>query len=275
MPRELAVSNDQVLAFETDCHLFKDCGFHAPSVWSFVFDPIFTIGSFEFNKAMLLVLLSTVAVIGFFWAAFSRPKVVPGKFQLLAEVLYDFVRRGIAREVIGKKAEPYVPLLVSLFFFIWIMNLWAIIPFAQFPATSIFAYPVALALIVWVTYMTLTFKTNGFVGGLRNLCVPSGLPKGIYVILTPLEFLSNVIVRPFTLAVRLFANMFAGHLLLLVFIIGTWYTLGTVVGTFYSVTSLLLTILLTGFEIFIQALQAYVFTVLTATYISQALEEAH
>ncbi|SOD59444.1 F-type H+-transporting ATPase subunit a [Streptomyces zhaozhouensis] len=269
------MSNDQVLAFETDCHLFDDCGFPAPSEWSFIFEPLFTIGSFEVNKPMALVFLSTFIIIGFFWAAFAKPKVVPGKLQLLAEVLYDFVRRGIAKETIGKKGEPYVPLLVSLFFFVWIMNIWAIIPFAQFPATSIIAYPAALALIVWCTYMYLTFKNNGLVGGIRNLCVPSGLPKGIYVILTPIEFISAVFIRPLTLTVRLFANMFAGHLLLLVFIIGTWYTMGTVVGTFYSATSLIMTLLLTVFEMFIQALQAYVFTVLTASYISQALEEAH
>jgi F-type H+-transporting ATPase subunit a len=269
------VSNDQVLAFETDCHLFQDCGFPAPSEWSFIFEPLFTIGGFEFNKPMLLVFLSTAIILAFFWRAFAKPSVVPGKFQLLAEMLYDFVRKGIAREVIGKKGEPYIPLLVSLFFFVWIMNIWAIIPFAQFPATSIIAYPAALTLVVWGTYMTLTFRTNGFVGGMRNLCVPSGLPKGIYVILTPIEFVSNVILRPLTLTVRLFANMFAGHLLLLVFTIGTWYMLGSVVGTFYSATSLVMTLLLTVFELFIQALQAYVFTVLTATYISQALEEAH
>ncbi|WP_344259014.1 F0F1 ATP synthase subunit A [Streptomyces sodiiphilus] len=264
-----------MLAFETDCHLFQDCGFPAPSVWSFIFEPMFTVGPVEVNKAMVLAFISTALVVGFFWKAFARPKVVPGKFQLLAEVLYDFVRRGIGREVIGKKAEPFVPLLVSLFFFIWIMNIWAVIPMAQLPATSIIAYPAALALVVWVTYMTVTFKTNGFVGGIRNLCVPGGLPKGIYVILTPIEFVSNIFVRPFTLAVRLFANMFAGHLLILTFIIGTWYTLGTVVGAFYSVTSLIMTLLITVFELFIQALQAYVFTVLTATYLAQALEEAH
>ncbi|WP_165986145.1 F0F1 ATP synthase subunit A [Streptomyces sp. YIM 98790] len=267
--------SDQVLAFETDCHLFQDCGYPAPSLWSFEFEPIFTIGGFEFTKPLLLALLGTVIVISFFWAAFSRPKVVPGKLQMVAEALYEFVRRGIAREVMGKKAEPYVPFLVSLFFLVWIFNVWAIIPFAQFPVTSIISFPVALALVVWVTYMYLTFRTNGFVGGVRNLCVPGGLPKPIYVLVTPLELLSNVFVRPFTLAVRLFGNMFAGHTLLLVFTIGAWYTLGTVVGTFYSISSLALTLVLTAFELFIQALQAYVFVVLTATYISGALEEAH
>ena len=275
MPKELTVISDQMLAFETDCHFEHDCGYPGPSLWSFKFEPIFTIGGFEFNKPMLLAILGTVVVITFFWVAFSRAKVIPGKLQMVAEVLYDFVRRGIAREVIGKQGERFVPLLVSLFFTVWIFNLWAVVPVAQIPVSSIIAYPIALALVVWVTYMTVTFRTNGFVGGVRNLCVPSGLPKGIYPILTPIELLSNVFVRPFTLAVRLFANMFAGHVLILVFLIGSWYLLGTVLGTFFAVTSLILTLVITVFELFIQALQAYVFTVLTATYISGALEEAH
>lgn len=271
------MSSDQMLALEVDCHLFKDCGFEesAPGVHSFFFKPIATIAGVDLTKPMLLAVLGTVLILGFFWAAFAKPKVVPGKLQLLAEVLYDFVRKGIAREVMGKKGEPWVPLLVSLFFFVWMMNLWALIPLAQFPVSSVIAYPVGLALVVWVTYMTVTFKTNGFIGGMRNLCVPSGLPKPIYFILTPIEFFSNIFVRPFTLAVRLFANMFAGHMLILIFTIASWYMLGTVLGTVYASASLVLTLVITVFEIFIQALQAYVFTVLTATYLSQALEEAH
>ncbi|OII64698.1 ATP synthase F0 subunit A [Streptomyces sp. CC53] len=276
MQKELLVTADaQTLAFEVDCHLFQDCGFPAPSVWSFIFEPIFEIGPVEFNKPMLLAIIGTFGIIAFFWAAFGNAKVVPGKLQMVAEALYEFVRQGVAREVIGKKGEPFVPLLVSLFFFVWMLNLWALVPLAQFPVSSVIAYPVGLALLVWITYMTVTFRTNGLVGGFRNLCVPSGLPKPIYVLLTPLEFVSNVFVRPFTLAVRLFANMFAGHILILIFTIATWYMLGTVLGTVYASASFLMTLVLTVFELFIQALQAYVFTVLTATYLSQALEEAH
>lgn len=266
---------DQTLAFETDCHLFHDCGYPAPSLFSFEFKPLFTIGPVEFNKPMLMALIATVFVLGFFWLAFGKAKVVPGKLQMVAELGYDFVRRGIAREVVGKEGERYVPLLVSLFFLVWSLNIWAIVPFGQIPVTSMIGYPVALAGVVWIIYMTLTFQRAGFVGGIRKLCVPSGLPRWIYFLLTPVEFLSNVFVRPFTLAVRLFGNMFAGHVLILVFTIAAWYTLGSVIGTFYSVTSLAVTLVLTGFEMFIQALQAYVFTVLTATYIAGALEEAH
>ena len=83
----------------------------------------------EFNKPMLLALLTTLVVVGFFWAAFGKAKVVPGKLQMVGEAGYDFVRRGIVYETMGKKeGEKYVPLMVSLFFFIWIMNIWSIDP---------------------------------------------------------------------------------------------------------------------------------------------------
>lgn len=269
------MSADQVLAFETNCHIFDGCGFPAPNTHSFVFDPLFTIGGHDFNKPMLLALLSTVVIVGFFWAAFGRAKVVPGKLQMVGEAGYDFVRRGIVYETLGKKeGEKYVPLMVSLFFMVWIMNIWSIIPIAQFPVTSIIAFPAALALIVYVTWMTLTFRKHGFVGGLKNI---SGYDKSLGPVLPlvmVLEFLSNVLVRPFTHAVRLFANMFAGHLLLLMFTIASWYLLNGI-GIAYAGVSFVLTIVMTAFELFIQAVQAYVFVLLAATYVQGALAEHH
>ncbi|MDJ0342572.1 F0F1 ATP synthase subunit A [Streptomyces sp. H10-C2] len=269
------MSADQVLASETNCHIFAGCGFPAPGLHSFMFDPIFTVGGHDFNKPMLLAFLSTVVIVGFFWAAFNKPKVLPGKLQMVGEAGYDFVRRGIVYETLGKKqGEKYVPLMVSLFFMVWIMNIWSIIPVAQFPVTSIIAFPAALALIVYVTWMTLTFKKHGFVGGLKNV---SGYDKSLGPVLPLvmfLEFLSNVIVRPFTHAVRLFANMFAGHLLLLMFTIASWYLLNGI-GIAYAGVSFVLTIVMTAFELFIQAVQAYVFVLLAATYVQGALAEHH
>lgn len=269
------MSADQVLAFETDCHIFDGCGFPAPGLNSFMFDPIFTIGGHDFNKPMLLALLSTVVIVGFFWAAFGKAKVIPGKLQMVGEAGYDFVRRGIVYETLGKKqGEKYVPLMVTLFFMVWIMNIWSIIPIAQFPVTSIISFPAALALIVYVTWMTLTFRKHGFVGGLKNL---TGYDKSLGPVLPLvmfLEFLSNVIVRPFTHAVRLFANMFAGHLLLLMFTIASWYLLNGI-GIAYAGVSFVLTIVMTAFELFIQAVQAYVFVLLAATYVQGALAEHH
>ncbi|MFI9099218.1 F0F1 ATP synthase subunit A [Streptomyces fildesensis] len=269
------MSADQVLAFETNCHIFDGCGFPAPGLNSFVFDPLFTIGGHDFNKPMLLALLSTVVIVGFFWAAFGRAKVVPGKLQMVGEAGYDFVRRGIVYETLGKKqGEKYVPLMVSLFFMVWIMNIWSIIPIAQFPVTSIIAFPAALALIVYVTWMTLTFKKHGLVGGFKNLTGYDKTLGPVLPLVMFLEFLSNVIVRPFTHAVRLFANMFAGHLLLLMFTIASWYLLNGI-GIAYAGVSFVLTIVMTAFELFIQAVQAYVFVLLAATYVQGALAEHH
>jgi F-type H+-transporting ATPase subunit a len=271
------VSADQMLALDTSCKIFVDggCGFQSPGLHSFIFEPMFSVGSFDFSKPMLLALLSTVVLCAFFWRAFANPKVVPGKLQMVAEAGYDFVRRGIAYETIGKKqGEKWVPLLVSLFFFVWLMNLWSVIPVAQFPVTSIIAFPAGLAIIVWLTWMSLTFKRHGFVGALKNL---TGYQKGLGAVL-PLvmliEFFSNVLVRPFTHAVRLFANMFAGHLILVMFTVATWFFMNSW-GWAYAPVAFVMVIVMIAFELFIQAVQAYVFVVLTASYISGALEEAH
>ncbi|MFB6987541.1 F0F1 ATP synthase subunit A [Streptomyces sp. NPDC056178] len=277
--KEPAVSADptQVLAFETDCHIFSGCGFPGPGLHSFLFEPIFgdADSNIYFNKTMLLALLGTVIIVGFFWAAFRKPKVVPGKLQMVAEAGYDFVRRGIVYETLGKReGEKYVPLMVSIFFFVWMMNLWSIIPLAQFPVTSVIAYPAGLALIVYVLWMSITFKRHGFVGGFKNL---TGYDKSLGPVLPlvmVIEFFSNVLVRPFTHAVRLFANMFAGHTLLLLFTIASWYLLNGI-GIAYAGVSFVMVIVMTAFELFIQAVQAYVFVLLACSFIQGAVAEHH
>lgn len=277
MQKELAVSADQMLAFETDCHLFDGCGFStvSPGLHSFVFKPIANVGGVDINKTMLLALLGTVAIVWFFWAAFNKPKIVPGKLQMIGEAGYDFIRRGIVYETIGKKeGEKYVPFMVSLFFFIWVMNLWSVIPLAQFPVTSIIAYPMGLAAIVYITWVSLTFKRHGFVGAFKNF---TGYDKSLGPVLPmsmTIEFFSNLLVRPFTHAVRLFANMFAGHLLIVMFTVASWYMLNGI-GIAYAGVSFLMTIAMTAFELFIQAVQAYVFVLLASSYIQGALAENH
>ena len=268
----------QVLAFETDCHLFDGCGFPAPGLHSFLFEPLW--GNADgnglyFNKPMLLALLGSIIVVGFFWAAFAKPKLVPGKLQMVAEAGYDFVRRGIVYETIGKKeGEKYVPLMVSLFFFIWIMNIWSVIPLAQFPVSSIIAYPAVLAAVVYVVWLGLTFKRHGFTGGFKNL---TGYDKSLGAVLplvVVIEFFSNVLVRPFTHAVRLFANMFAGHLLLVMFTVASWYLLNSWMIPAAGV-SFVMTIVMILFELFVQAVQAYVFVLLACSYVQGALAEHH
>ncbi|MGW4027892.1 F0F1 ATP synthase subunit A [Streptomyces sp. NPDC004838] len=267
----------QMLAFEADCQIFSDtkCGFPAPGLHTFMYEPLFTVGGFEFDKPMLLAFTSTLVVVGFFWAAFNKPKVVPGKLQLVGEAGYDFVRRGVVYEIIGKKdGEKYVPLMVSLFFFIWIMNLWSIIPIAQFPVTSLIAYPAVLAIIVYIVWLSITFKKHGFVGGWKNITGYNKELGPILPLVVVLEFFSNLLIRPFTHAVRLFANMFAGHLLIVMFSLATYYLLNGI-GILYAGTSFILVMAMIVFELFIQAVQAYVFVLLASSYIQGALAEHH
>lgn len=251
--------------------------FHAPGLGLFEWKPLFELGPVGITKPMLLAALLVGVLLAFFWAAFSRPQIVPRGVQNVAEIGYLFVRDDIARNLIGKRGDRYLPFLVSLFFFIWIFNLASIIPVAQFPVTSRFAFPAILAIIVYVTWIGVGIKEHG-VGKFFSNMIPKGLPIGIYPLVIPIEFASNLLVRPFTHAVRLFANMFAGHLLIALFAVTAWHFLveqPTALGFGVGIVGVVMTVVMTAFELLIQALQAFIFTLLAASYIGGALEEAH
>jgi F-type H+-transporting ATPase subunit a len=269
------VSDVRVMTTASGCHIFSGCGYPAPSISDFYFKPIFTIGGIEITKPVVLAVVAAAIVVGFFAVAFARPKLVPRGAQNLGEMGVLFVRDQILRPQLGKKGDGYLPFLVSLFFFIWIMNIFGIIPLIEFPATSKLAFPVALTAMVWVTYITLGIKSQGPIGYFKNMAVPQGAPWWILPLLSPLELLSNIFVRPFTLSIRLFANMLAGHLLLLVFGLASWYLFSLSIGLLFAATSFALTIILTGLEVLIQALQAFIFTTLTAFYFADAKESSH
>jgi F-type H+-transporting ATPase subunit a len=202
--------------------------------------------------------------------------MVPDKLQWMGESGYSFVRDGIAREVIGREGLRFAPYLAVLFFFILANNLMGIIPFAQIAPTSKIAIPAFLAAITYVLFNWVGIRSQGIVPYFKEIAFPPGVPKPMYVLITPIELASTLIFRPFTLAVRLFANMFAGHLLLVIFALGTVYLLQ--VGNFsvvFAPVSFLMAVIMTFFELLVQVLQAYVFTVLTAAYLAGALEAAH
>lgn len=275
------MSADVVLASGgPSCHLFSGCGFPAPNASIFQFDAFFTftLGGLSVNvsKVTVLLVIAVVAIIAFFTYAFRKPALVPRGAQNVGELGYLFIRDGIVKDIIGKGGEKFVPYLFSLFFLIWVLNVMAVIPFAQLPVTSIFAYPVAFALIVYVTWVPIGIYKQGFGGFFKNLLFPPGVPKAMYVLLAPLEFLSNILVRPATHAIRLFANMFAGHLLIATFSVAAFYLLSwSVIGILGSAASFVVAVGLTGFELLIQFLQAYIFTLLAAVYISGALKPEH
>lgn len=269
-----------VAAGGPDCHLLSGCGFPAPGAEIFLFDDVaaFTIGNLEFHitKVTILLFMVVAIILAFFIYAFRKPKLVPRGAQNVGEMAYLFIRDGIARDTIGKDGDKFVPFLFSFFFLVWLSNFMGIVPFAQIPITSIFAIPVAFALIVYVTWVPIGIYRQGFGGFFKNLLFPPGVPKPMYILLAPLEFLSNLIVRPATHAIRLFANMFAGHLLIATFSIAAFYLLSaSVIGLLGSAASFTMAVALTGFEALIQALQAYIFTLLAAVYIAGALHPEH
>lgn len=251
-------------------HLGGGCGYPAPSIDNFYFKPIFSVGSVSVTKPMVLAVVAGALVLGFFAYAFRAPKLVPRGAQNLGEMGVLFVRDQILRPQLGKAGDKYLPFLVSIFFFVWLMNLAGIIPVLDFPATSRFAFPVGLALVVWITYLTVGIKAKGPVKYFKNIAVPSGAPWWILPLLSPIELVSNILVRPFTLSIRLFANMLAGHLLLLVFGLASWYLASWGIGLLFATTSFIVTIILTGLEVLIQLLQAFIFTTLTAYYLADA-----
>jgi F-type H+-transporting ATPase subunit a len=257
-----------------------DEGFQGPTVAVFNpphwFDAHLGPIDFYLNKATALVIFSALFVGVLFWLAYRRASVVPRGLQNFVESIYDFIDSQISREIIGKQGPKYTPYLVVLFSFVLVCNVLSIIPVAQFPATSRIAIPMILSLITWVLFNYAGVKANGAGAYFKEMVDPApNAPFGIRLILAPIEILSTIIVRPFTLAVRLFANMFAGHILIAVFTIATWYLFQAGIGLLFSATSFVLTIALTMFELLIQVLQAYIFTILTAQYIGGAWEAAH
>lgn len=248
--------------------------FQPPGPQSVIYPPIVGIVS----KPMVLLVLSTILIGVFFWVALRKSSLVPGKMQFVGETTYNFVRNTIGRDMIGEKdLRPYLPLLVSVFTFVLVNNVYGFIPFLQLPTMSNPGVPYGIAVIVWFTYNVAGVARHGAFGYMKLQTWPPGVPGWIRPLTTPLEFISNILVRPVTLSLRLFANMFAGHLVLLVFILGGEYLLlhGGVLGIVAGPVAFILGIVLMFFELMIQFLQAYIFTMLTANYIGGAVAEEH
>ena len=248
-----------------------------PNTFDFSEVPLFEIGGLAVTKPMVQLLIGSAIVFVFFYAAARRATLVPGRLQFAGESAYGMVRNSIGRDIIGSHDFiKYVPYLVTLFFFILVNNAFASIPLIQFPTFSRASMAYALAGLSWVIYNAVGIRKHGFIGYLKLQSVPSGVSPVMYPLLVPLEFFSNILVRPATLALRLFANMFAGHLLLVLFSTGGLFLIeyggiGYVAGPLAWVLAIAISFL----ELLVQFLQAYVFTLLNAMYISGALADEH
>lgn len=250
--------------------------YDAPSVQDF-WQPFVGNGAFAFTRPTLeFIVVAIILAVGMLVLT-RKLALVPSKGQFVTESVYALVRNGVGRDVIGS-AEflRWVPLLFALFLTILLNNLMGVVPVAQFPTFARFGFDVALSLVVYVVYQVVAIRRRGVFGYLRSL-VPPGLPLWVRPLVFLLEFITYFVTRPVTLALRLFGNMFAGHLILLLFSTGGEYLLlhshGPTRGV--GVVSYLLYVVMFVFEILVEVLQAYVFVLLTALYIAGSLADEH
>jgi ATP synthase subunit 6 len=252
--------------------------FEAPGPGIFDLPPVFSVGGIGFTKPMLGLALSAVLVFVFFYSAARRGSMVPGKMQFAGESAYGFVRNNLGRDIIGSHDFiRFMPYLAALFFFVLVNNLFATIPFIEFPTFSRAGMAYALAGLSWFVYNYVGVRKHGLFGYLKLQTVPAGVSKLMWPLLIPLEFFSNLVVRPITLALRLFANMFAGHILLVLFSTGGLYLIQNegLIGAIAGPLAWVMAIAVGFLEVLVQVLQAYVFALLNAMYISGALADEH
>jgi F-type H+-transporting ATPase subunit a len=233
----------------------------------------------SFNKiALIAVAAAVIGIVVFLLAGRKDASVAPKGVRNLAEVSVEFIEEGIVMQTMGKDGLGWTPFLLSLFVFIYLCNVPGIIPLLQMPATARIAIPMFLALLVWVIYIGVGFKHQGL-GYIKSTLFPPGVPKALYILVTPIEFISTILVRPFSLTVRLFANMLAGHILLVTFALLTQSLITAETMQFLlkpmAVLPFGMLVFLTAFEVLVAFLQAYIFTILTAVYIGGAAHPEH
>jgi F-type H+-transporting ATPase subunit a len=236
---------------------------------------LFGSGPFAVNKVVLLMWLAVVLTFVFFFLAARKAEtgLVPSGVQNAAEAVIDFVRNDVILQGIGPDGMRFLPFLVTVFTFVFVCNVFEIIPVIQMPVTARMAIPMFLALVVFVTYNAMGIARQGLFTYLKNIVKPPGVPIALLPLIGFIEFISIIFVRPFALAVRLFANMLAGHLLLVTFaVLASALFSSTYVGAIFPGGLL---IALTGFELLVAVLQAYIFVILTAVFIGGAMHPEH
>jgi F-type H+-transporting ATPase subunit a len=231
--------------------------------------------AFAINKPILIWWFAALLTLLLFIVAGSKKQLVPTGVQTMAESSVDFVRNQIIMPTMGPDGMRYLPLLTAFFFFILFSNWTEVVPLIQFPANARIAMPMALTLLVWLIYMTVGIVKQGPIGYFRNIMFPPGVPKALYILVTPIEFVSTIFVRPLSLSVRLFANMLAGHLILVTFgvLSAAAWALAPSIAIVPFTFGLL--VAMTGFEVLVGFLQAFIFAILAAVYIGSSMHPEH
>lgn len=241
-------------------------------------DVIFSIGPLGFTKTIFLFFLAAFVVVGLLYFGLRKRRMVPSKFGVVIESLLDFVKNGIAKDIIGPEGARYVPYLTAIFLFILVGNLFEVTPLINFPITARMAIPAFLAIVTYVIFVFVGFGKNKF-RFFFDTVWPKHVPIGLRWLVGIIELVSIFLLRPFTLAVRLFANMVAGHLMLTlllgsgVIFLTSFSEIGAkaLVGIPWFVLGLAIYL----FEIVVSVLQAYIFTLLSAVYIQSSVHFEH
>jgi F-type H+-transporting ATPase subunit a len=235
---------------------------------------------FELNRLMAIRVLVIVLIVLGFWLATRNLKLVPSRGQAAFEWIFMFVRNGIVFDTLGeKRGRRYEPILMTMFFLILGMNLTGTIPGLQLAGTAAIGLPLILAIVSWFMFIYAGMREKGMKFWKDSLFLP-GVPWPLYILLTPLEFLSTFIVRPVTLTLRLTMKMIAGHMLLVLCFTATQFFFFTVLAEgnpigLLGVGTFAFGVAFTVLELFVAALQAYVFAILSAIYIQLAVAESH
>ncbi|MET3769979.1 F-type H+-transporting ATPase subunit a [Marisediminicola sp. UYEF4] len=252
--------------------------FVGPSIAEFFPEAVLFVGTpFEMNRIMMIRIVVLLSLMLFFYLATRRMSLIPTRAQSIAELGLGLVRVNIAEDLLGKKdAARFLPLLTTFFFLILGMNITGIVPAMNIAGTSVIGIPLLLAVVAYVVFIYAGLKKHP-AAFLRNSLFPPGVPWPLYIIVTPIEFVSTFVLRPITLTLRLLMNMIVGHLLLVLFFLATSFFFFEVDGVakLFGVGTLAFGFVFTLFEILVAVLQAYVFTLLTTVYIQLALADEH
>ncbi len=241
-------------------------------------DALFSIGGFHFTRTVFLTFLAMAIVLAFLWFGLRKRAKEPSKFGVTVEALVTFVRDDIAVGIIGPEGIKYAPYLLAVFTFVIVGNLFEVTPLINFPITSRMAIPGFIATVTWVIFVVVGFAKNGL-HYLTDLVWPKSVPIALRPLVGLIEFVSTFILRPITLAVRLFANLVAGHLMLTLLLASGWIFVSSVgdigarsiIGIPWFVFGLGIFI----FEIVVAVLQAYIITLLSAVYVQTSVHPEH
>jgi F-type H+-transporting ATPase subunit a len=272
IPLSLAAAGHTVAAGSSQAATF-----HGPSIDEFFPDPIFFAGTpFEIDRLVIIRFIAVAVLLVIGIVGTRALKLVPGRGQALIEYGFDVVRRNTFDNLGEKDGKRFLPLLATVFFSVLFMNLTGLIPFLNLQGTSRIAYPMILAIIAWVAFIYAGVRKHPG-KFFRNSLFPPGVPWPLYIIVTPIEFVSTFVLRPVTLTLRLLMNMVVGHLLLVLFFSASWFFIVESHNLFaiFGVGTLAFGIAFSFFEILVALLQAYVFMLLTAVYIQLALADEH